>query len=129
MNSIYLDNSATTKPCKEAVSAMEKAMTSVYGNPSSVHGAGCVAAQLLLDSRNEIMCALFGENMRNLLPATPVSRSKAGAYGNVFFTERRRTPAAPETQRELPAFDTVSPPPLSAPLKEKCSGTDCIHYL
>ena len=86
MNSIYLDNSATTKPCKEAVSAMEKAMTSVYGNPSSVHGAGCVAAQLLLDSRNEIMCALFGENMRNLLPATPVSRSKAGAYGNVFFT-------------------------------------------
>ena len=30
----YLDNSATTKPCKAAVDAEISALTELYGNPS-----------------------------------------------------------------------------------------------
>ena len=30
---IYLDNSATTKPCPEAVEAMTKALTQAWANP------------------------------------------------------------------------------------------------
>lgn len=33
----YLDNSATTKPCKAAVDAEISALTELYGNPSSLH--------------------------------------------------------------------------------------------
>ena len=32
---IYFDNSATTKPCVSAVSAVNRALTEVFGNPSS----------------------------------------------------------------------------------------------
>ena len=30
---IYLDNSATTKPCPEAIAAMQAALTDCWGNP------------------------------------------------------------------------------------------------
>ena len=33
---IYLDNSATTKPCQEAVAAMTDALTENWGNPSAL---------------------------------------------------------------------------------------------
>ena len=42
---IYLDNSATTKPCQEAVDAMIHALTENWGNPSSLYGFGLEAAQ------------------------------------------------------------------------------------
>ena len=37
---IYLDNSATTKPYEEVVEEMVKALTTEYGNPSSLHKKG-----------------------------------------------------------------------------------------
>ena len=37
---IYLDNSATTKPYNEVVEEMVKALTTEYGNPSSLHKKG-----------------------------------------------------------------------------------------
>ena len=37
---IYLDNSATTKPCAEAVAAMTAALTEHWGNPSALYGFG-----------------------------------------------------------------------------------------
>ena len=45
---IYLDNAATTKPCREAVSAATDCMTENYGNPSSLHTKG-LKAQLVTD--------------------------------------------------------------------------------
>lgn len=45
---IYLDNAATTKPCREAVSAATECMTENYGNPSSLHTKG-LKAQLVTD--------------------------------------------------------------------------------
>ena len=37
---IYLDNSATTRPCPEAVEAMTKALTENWGNPSALYDFG-----------------------------------------------------------------------------------------
>lgn len=47
----YFDNSATTKPIPEAVEAMTAALTTEYGNPSSLHRAGDAAGALLEDAR------------------------------------------------------------------------------
>ena len=47
----YLDNSATTKPCKAAVDAEISALTELYGNPSSLHQKGVDAYMLLEKSR------------------------------------------------------------------------------
>lgn len=45
---IYLDNAATTKPCREAVNAASVCMGDNYGNPSSLHSKG-LKAQLVVD--------------------------------------------------------------------------------
>lgn len=45
MHEIYLDNSATTKPCKAAIEKMLEVLTSKYGNPSSLHSKGLEAEQ------------------------------------------------------------------------------------
>ena len=58
---IYLDNSATTKPCKEAVEAMTIAMTENWGNPSALYHFGIDTAHLLRDARHKVAAALGAE--------------------------------------------------------------------
>ena len=58
---IYLDNSATTKPCAEAVEAMTLAMTENWGNPSALYGFGIDTAHLLRDARHKVAAALGAE--------------------------------------------------------------------
>ena len=52
--SIYLDNAATTKPCREAVTAVTKCITDNFGNPSSLHRAG-LNAQLVVDNTRTLI--------------------------------------------------------------------------
>ncbi len=55
MNScIYLDNSATTVPCKKAIEYMNYALQSCWGNPSSLHRLGIEAEMLTYRSRKAI---------------------------------------------------------------------------
>ena len=58
---IYLDNSATTKPCKEAVEAMMLALTENWGNPSALYGFGIDTSHLLRDARHKVAAALGAE--------------------------------------------------------------------
>ena len=58
---IYLDNSATTKPCAEAVAAMTHALTENWGNPSALYGFGFDAARALRDARQTVAAALGAE--------------------------------------------------------------------
>ncbi len=55
---IYLDNAATTRPCAEAVSAAVRALTEVFGNPSSRHFKGIEAEKTVTQAREEIAKAL-----------------------------------------------------------------------
>ncbi len=54
---IYLDNSSTTIPDKKAVEAALHGMTE-FGNPSSPHKCGVVAASLLRDARISVASAM-----------------------------------------------------------------------
>ena len=58
---IYLDNSATTKPCPEAVEAMAKAMTENWGNPSALYHFGIDTARQLKAARHTVAAALGAE--------------------------------------------------------------------
>ena len=58
---IYLDNSATTKPCKEAVEAMTAALTENWANPSALYNFGIDAAKQLRLARNQVAAALGAE--------------------------------------------------------------------
>ena len=58
---IYLDNSATTKPCKEAVEAVANAMTENWGNPSALYQFGIDAAVTLRAARHKVAAAMGAE--------------------------------------------------------------------
>ncbi len=51
---VYLDNSATTKPCSEASAAILNMLEENYGNPSSLHKLGINATKTLLKARQSI---------------------------------------------------------------------------
>ena len=58
---IYLDNSATTKPCAEAVEAMTLALTEQWGNPSALYEFGIDAAKHLRVARTQVAAAMGAE--------------------------------------------------------------------
>ena len=64
---IYLDNSATTKPCDEAINAAVKNMTDNFGNPSSLHKAGIEAEKIIKSAKKTIL-------------------DKLGLEGEIYFT-------------------------------------------
>lgn len=54
MNYIYADNAATTKLSKTALDAMMPYLTEEYGNPSSLHTVGQIAAEALFNARKTV---------------------------------------------------------------------------
>ena len=57
----YLDNSATTAVCQEAIDAAVHVMAEEFGNPSSVHYKGRSAKKLLYRSRQKIAESIEAE--------------------------------------------------------------------
>ena len=58
---IYLDNSATTKPCPEAVEAMMLALTENWANPSALYNFGIEAGRQLRTARHAVAAAMGAE--------------------------------------------------------------------
>ena len=60
----YFDNSATTKPCPEAVRAVTEALTETWGNPSSLHRLGIEAERRVRTARLQVAEALGADPER-----------------------------------------------------------------
>ena len=54
MNTIYLDNSATTQPYKEVADLVSEVMYNNFANPSSLHTLGMNAEKLVRDARSRV---------------------------------------------------------------------------
>ena len=54
----YLDNSATTKPCKECADAVTDMLLNNWGNPSSLHNLGINAMKVIIAARSVIADSL-----------------------------------------------------------------------
>ena len=52
---IYLDNSATTRPCAAAIEAAERAMREDYFNPSALYGPALQTAKMLRECRETLL--------------------------------------------------------------------------
>ena len=59
MQTIYLDNNATTRIDPDVLSAMLPYLTEHYGNPSSQHGLGEVVSLAIRNARRQV-CTLLG---------------------------------------------------------------------
>jgi len=80
---IYLDNSATTKPCKEAVEAMTAALTESWGNPSALYGFGIEAAGLLRNARHKVAAAMGAEPDRVFFTSGGTEADNWAIFGTV----------------------------------------------
>ena len=80
---IYLDNSATTKPCKEAVEAMMTAMTENWGNPSALYNFGIDTAHALRDARHKVAATLGAEPDRVFFTSGGTEADNWAIHGTV----------------------------------------------
>ena len=78
---IYLDNSATTRPCPEAVAAMTNALTENWANPSALYRFGFDAARLLRESRQKVAAALGAEPDRVFFTSGGTEADNWAIYG------------------------------------------------
>ena len=80
---IYLDNSATTKPCKEAVEAISQALTENWGNPSALYQFGIDAAHSLRAARTKVAAALGAEPDRVFFTSGGTEADNWAIFGTV----------------------------------------------
>ncbi len=80
---IYLDNSATTKPCKEAVEAMTTALTEGWANPSALYSFGFEAAKQLRSARHSVAAAMGAETDRIFFTSGGTEADNWAIFGTV----------------------------------------------
>ena len=80
---IYFDNSATTRPCKEAVEAMTLAMTQNWANPSALYSFGIDAAKELRVSRQQVAAAMGAEPDRVFFTSGGTEADNWAIFGTV----------------------------------------------
>lgn len=85
----YLDNAATTIPCKEAVEAACYAMTSCFGNPSSLHRKGFQAEQLLNQTRATIAKAIVADPREIIFTSGATESNTLAIIGAAMAAKRR----------------------------------------
>ena len=89
MREIYLDNSATTKVCQQAVDKMIEIMTEKYGNPSSLHSKGHDAEKELEEARKIIADFLSVERETIYFTSGGTEGNNTAVFGAVEALKRR----------------------------------------
>jgi cysteine desulfurase len=79
----YLDNSATTKPCEEAVKEMEKCCRDCWGNPSSLHFSGLDAKRLVDSARKSVAFMLSCEEKNVFFTPSGTVANNTAVLGSV----------------------------------------------
>lgn len=109
---IYLDNSATTRPCERAIKYMNSALTDNWGNPSSLHILGMnaedtvnasrkVIAKMLSAKTSEIFFTSCGTEANNMALMSVLSRKNRG---NRIITTTIEHPSVLETAKRLEGY-------------------------
>ena len=80
---IYLDNSATTKPCKEAVEAMTNALTIGWANPSALYSFGIDTAHTLRTARHQVAAAMGAEPDRVFFTSGGTEADNWAIFGTI----------------------------------------------
>ena len=109
MNTVYLDNSATTPLCEAAKEAIREAMDN-YGNPSSLHSEGLRAEAILKNARKQVLTAL---GVRNPAPeqliftACGTESNNTAILGVAYAKARREANRIITTDSEHPSVENA----------------------
>ena len=80
---IYLDNSATTQPCPEAVAAVTDALVNRWANPSGLYNFGMDAAHALRDARHAVAAAMGAEPDRIYFTSGGTEADNWAVFGSI----------------------------------------------
>ena len=87
---IYLDNSATTKICDEALEVYIRVSKYEYGNPSSLHSLGVSAEGEIDKARAEILRSLSMKSGKVVFTASGTEANNLAIIGRATSKERYR---------------------------------------
>ena len=88
MERIYLDNSATTKICKEALDKYIEVSGEHFGNPSSLHALGLDAEKIIEAARDEIRTSLGARGTSVIFTASGSEANNLAIIGRAYAKER-----------------------------------------
>ena len=89
MEQIYLDNSATTKPCEQALAAYVRTAEQVFGNPSSLHSLGLAAERIVSTARQTILKTLGDKRGGQIVfTASGTEANNLALFGRAHAKER-----------------------------------------
>lgn len=90
MKRIYLDNSATTQICEEALEKYIQVSRDCFGNPSSLHGMGFDAEKQLNSAREAICQSLAAKGATVIFTASGTEANNLAIIGRAMSKERYR---------------------------------------
>ncbi|WP_332647259.1 cysteine desulfurase family protein [Lysinibacillus sp. 54212] len=87
METIYLDHAATTPMAKEAIVEMTAAMETVFGNASSIHGAGREARKYLDEARSLLAHEIQARQSEIVLTSGGTESDNLAIFGTAYARE------------------------------------------
>ena len=88
IKTVYLDNSATTPICDEALEVYCKTSKEQYGNPSSLHSFGFEAEKVLNSARERILSSLSAKGSTAVFTASGSEANNLAIIGRAYAKER-----------------------------------------
>ena len=106
----YLDNSATTRPCPEAVAAMTEALTEGFYNPSAVYRPAVEAFRRLREARENVLSRVNGRGCELVFTSGGTEGNNLAILGAVTRMRGRQIVAvsAVEHPSVRAAFDALA---------------------
>ena len=87
---IYLDNSATTRICDEALATYTNVSLSQFGNPSSLHALGHEAERLIRGAKEQLRRAIGAVDGEIVFTAGGSEANNLALLGRAYAKERYR---------------------------------------
>ena len=79
----YLDNSATTRPCAQAVEAVAQSMTEAFHNPSALYAPAMRAEHALADARHAIAATLHAQEKNVIFTSGGTESDNLAIWGRL----------------------------------------------
>ncbi|HWL27050.1 MAG TPA: cysteine desulfurase family protein [Ureibacillus sp.] len=89
MNSIYLDHAATSPMHPEVINVMTKAMSEVFGNPSSIHTVGRSARKILDDARWVLAKSIGAKDNEIIVTSGGTEADNAAIFGTAYALKEK----------------------------------------
>lgn len=84
MNAIYLDHAATSPVHPEVINVMTKAMSEVFGNPSSIHTVGRTSRKVLDDARQVLAKSIGAKDNEIIITSGGTEADNMAIFGSAY---------------------------------------------